>query len=270
MTSQQEHAEHHEQRPSPRLASLVDAVVGYRLTGFPAGVHIGMPSSTVTLVIPFDDGLTLSDPGRPVPHRFDSVLAGLATGPTRIHHDGNQHGIQLALRPGAVRALFGVRAAELAEGSFELQDVMGAGVADLRDQLHETDSWSRRFDLVERSLLARLREPRAPAPELAEAWRLIGASQGAAPIRDVAQVVGWSMRRLQQQFRAELGVTPKAAARVRRFERSVALVSSGRMPLTDVALRCGWSDHAHMNRDWRALAGTSPTRWRADDALAAQ
>ena len=46
------------------------------------------------------------------------------------------------------------------------------------------------------------------------------------------------------------------------------LVSSGRMPLTDVALRCGWSDHAHMNRDWRALAGTSPTQWRADDALA--
>ena len=84
----------------------------------------------------------------------------------------------------------------------------------------------------------------------------------------MALVVGWSMRRLQQQFRVELGVSPKAVARVRRFEASVPLVSSGRMPLTDVALRCGWSDHAHMNRDWRDLAGTSPTRWRADDALA--
>lgn len=261
-------AEHQEHAPSARFAPFVERVVGYRLAGFPVGVHIGMPSSTVTLVIPFDDALTLSDPGRAVPRRFDSVLAGLATGPTRIHHDGNQHGIQLALRPGAVRALFGVRAAELAEGSFELQDVMGAEAAELRDRLHETDAWQGRFDLVERSLLARLGEPRPSAPELAEAWRLIGASRGAAPIRDVAQVVGWSMRQLQQQFRAELGVTPKAVARVRRFERSVPLVSSGRMPLTDVALRCGWSDHAHMNRDWRALAGTSPTRWRADDAFA--
>lgn len=268
MTSRAENAEHLEHQPSPRLAPFVDRVTGYRLAGFPAGVHVGMPSGTVTLVIPLDDALTLADPGRPVPHRFDSVLAGLATGPTRIHHDGNQHGVQLALRPGAVRALFGVRAAELAEGSFELQDIMGAGAVDLRHRLHETDSWERRFDLVERSLLARLREPQAPAPELAEAWRLITASRGMAPIRDVAQVVGWSMRQLQQQFRAELGVTPKAAARVRRFERSVPLVSSGRMPLTDVALRCGWSDHAHMNRDWRALAGTSPTQWRADDALA--
>ncbi len=261
-------AEHHEHAPSARFAPLVDRVVGYRLAGFPAGLHIGMPSSTVTLVIPFDDALTLSDPGRPTPRRFDSVLAGLATGPTHIHHDGNQHGIQLAMRPGALRALFGVRAAELAEGSFELQDVMGSEAAELRDRLHETDSWDARFALVERSLLDRLSEPRPPAPELAEAWRLIGASRGAAPIREVAQVVGWSMRRLQQQFRAELGVTPKAAARVRRFEWSLPLVSSGRMPLTQVALWCGWSDHAHMNRDWRDLAGTSPTQWRADDALA--
>ncbi len=268
MTFRVEHAENHEHTPSPRLAAFVERVVGYRIASFPAGVHIGMPSRTVTLVIPFDDALTLSDPGSPVPLGFDSVLAGLATGPTRIHHDGNQHGIQLALRPGAVRALFGVRAAELAESSFELQDVMGPDAAKLRDRLHETDSWARRFELVERSLLSRLHEPRLPAPELAEAWRLIGASRGGAPIREVAQVVGWSMRRLQQQFRAELGVTPKAAARVSRFERSLPLVASGRMPLTEVALWCGWSDHAHMNRDWRDLAGTSPTQWRADDALA--
>lgn len=263
------HAEHHEHRPTPRLAAVVERAVGYRIEGFRAGVHVGMPSGTVTLVIPFGEPLILTDPGRANAARFDSVLAGLATGPTLIHHDGHQHGIQLALRPGAVRALFGVPAAELAEGSFELRDVVGGAAVDLRDQLHGTTSWQRRFDLVEQSLLARLREPRLPAPELAEAWRLISASRGTAPIREVAQVVGWSMRQLQQQFRAELGVSPKAVARVRRFERSVPLVSSARMPLTDVALHCGWADHAHMNRDWRDLAGTSPTRWRTDDVLAA-
>lgn len=261
-------AEQYEHPPTPRLTALVERVVGYRIEGFPAGVHVGMPSGTVTLVIPFDDELTLSDAARPTPNGYGSVIAGLATGPTHIHHDGNQHGIQLALRPGAVRALFGMPAAELAEGSFELTDVMGPGAVFLRERLHETASWERRFVLVEQSLIARLGAPRPPASEMVEAWRLISASQGATPIYDVAQAVGWSMRRLQQQFRVELGVSPKAVARVRRFERSVPLVSSGRIPLTDVALHCGWADHAHMNRDWRDLAGTSPTQWRTDDALA--
>jgi AraC-like DNA-binding protein len=37
--------------------------------------------------------------------------------------------------------------------------------------------------------------------------------------------------------------------------------------LADVAARCGWADHAHMDRDWRDLAGASPTRGRTDDVL---
>lgn len=262
-------AEHHEHQPTAALAGWVDRAVGYRLEGFSGGVHVGMPSGTATLVIPLDDALTLSDAGNPRPSRFDSVLAGLATGPTHIHHDGNQHGIQLALRPEAVRALFGIRPAELAETSYELVDVMGPAAVGLRERLHETDSWPERFAVVEQTLLALERERRDPPAEVTEAWRLIAVGGGAAPISRVAAHVGWSMRHLQQQFRAEFGVTPKGAARVRRFERSVPLVSSARIPLTDVALACGWSDHAHMDRDWRHLAGTSPSQWRRTDVLAA-
>ena len=75
------------------------------------------------------------------------------------------------------------------------------------------------------------------------------------------------MRRLQTQFDAEFGVTPKALARVRRFERSLPLVAAAEVSLADVAAHCGWSDHAHMDRDWRELAGTSPSRWRTEDVL---
>jgi transcriptional regulator GlxA family with amidase domain len=147
---------------------------------------------------------------------------------------------------------------------------MGPAATRLRDRLHETDSWAMRFALVERALLEIERDGRAhrgPAPEITEAWRLIRASGGAAPIREVASRVGWSMRRLQAQFAAEYGVTPKSLARVRRFERSLPLVAAGQLTLADVATGCGWCDHAHMDRDWRELAGTSPSRWRVEDVL---
>jgi hypothetical protein len=68
-------AERHEHVPSGRVARWVDCAVGYRVSGFPAGVHIGMPSGTVTLVIPFDDPITAA--GRDAPPRpFGSVVAG--------------------------------------------------------------------------------------------------------------------------------------------------------------------------------------------------
>ena len=76
------------------------------------------------------------------------------------------------------------------------------------------------------------------------------------------------MRHLQQQFAAEFGLTPKAVAKVSRFERPVPLVAAGGASLAEVAVRCGYADQGHLTRDWGTLAGTSPARWRRQDVLA--
>ena len=266
-------AEHHEHVVSPALAPLLERAMGYRLSGFLPGIHVGMPSCSLTLVIPLEAPLIISTP-RGDPSAYGSVLAGLSAAPTHVHHDGNQHGIQLALRPGAARALFDCRAAEIADGSFELGDVLGADADRLRERLHEFDSWDRRFELVEQLLLGRLGAGRTggagdrrPRVEVAQAWRIIRRTRGSVAISDVAAWLGWSMRHLQQQFSAEFGLTPKAVAKVSRFERSVPLVAGG-APLADVAVECGYADQGHLTRDWGALAGTSPARWRRQDALA--
>ena len=37
--------------------------------------------------------------------------------------------------------------------------------------------------------------------------------------------------------------------------------------LATIAADCGYADQAHMAREWRALAGASPTQWLADERL---
>ena len=66
---------------------------------------------------------------------------------------------------------------------------------------------------------------------------------------------------MADRFRAELGVTPKTAARIFRFERACGLLSHLRQPLADVAAACGYADQAHMTRDWSAFTGASPKAW---------
>jgi AraC-like DNA-binding protein len=47
-----------------------------------------------------------------------------------------------------------------------------------------------------------------------------------------------------------------------RFESAHRLLAaSPRSRIADIAARCGYYDQAHLDRDWRALTGLSPTAW---------
>ena len=263
--------EHYTHTFGPPLDRFVTLAVGYRYAGGQPGVHVGMPSGALTLVVPFDDPLRLSGAGLTEPTPFDGVLAGLATGPTLIHHDGHQHGLQLGLTPSGARAVFGMPAGELAESSVELEDVVGRVARSLRDELQGYATWPERFAAVDRVVrgLMRRHEPRQNGtPEVEQAWRLIRRGGGRTPVAGVASDVGWSTRHLEQRFRGEFGITPKAAVRITRFERSVDAARDPRRRLADVAAECGYADQAHLAREWRDLAGLPPSRWRVEDDLA--
>ncbi len=103
---------------------------------------------------------------------------------------------------------------------------------------------------------------------MARAWRALLATGGQATVPDLAAETGWSERHLRSQFRAEIGLTPKAAARVIRFDRARRrLQARGHGParLADLAADCGYYDQAHLDREFRALAGCPPTRWLAEE-----
>ena len=263
--------EHYTHTFGPPLDRFVTLAVGYRYAGAPPGVHVGMPSGALTLVVPFDDPLRLSGGGLAEPTLFDGVLAGLATGPTLIHHDGHQHGLQLGLTPSGARAVLGMPAAKLADSSVELEDVVGRLARSLREELEGYATWAERFAAVERvvcGLMSRHESGRDAVPEVSEAWRLIRRSGGRTPVAGVASGVGWSTRHLEHRFRSEFGITPKAAVRITRFERSVEAVRDPRRRLADVAAECGYADQAHLAREWRDLAGLPPSRWRVEDDFA--
>jgi AraC-like DNA-binding protein len=48
----------------------------------------------------------------------------------------------------------------------------------------------------------------------------------------------------------------------RRIELAKEKLRDGRLPLSDVALACGFYDQSHLTRVFTRLAGTSPGAWR--------
>ena len=262
-------------QPAPALRPLVAWYSGYRQAGLPPGRHRGLPSPYLTLIITLDDPLVVAehpDPRQPA-SQYGLLVGGLHTVPALITHDGRQSGIQLQVTPLGARALLGLPAGELAGLDLEADDVLGPFAAELRDRIREASTWADRFAVLDDLLSRRAvqqESPGSPGPEVAYAWRSLLASRGAMPIADLSRETGWTARHLGARFRDEFGLTPKAAARVVRFDRARRLlqrrVTAGRAPaLADLAATGGYYDQAHLAREFRELAGCAPSRWLAEE-----
>ncbi|MEU9118536.1 helix-turn-helix domain-containing protein [Streptomyces sp. NPDC048506] len=267
--------------PAPPLRPYVSAYAGYRQAGVPPRQHRGLPSPRLTLIFTLDEPLTLAghpDPGQ-APGAYDTLIGGLHTRPALITHQGRQSGVQLGLHPLGARALLGLPAGELASIDLPAEAVLGRWATELGERLRAAADWPERFRLLDTQLLRRL-SPAAggtgpgrgagPALEVVRAWRLLARSRGAVPVAALADDVGWSARHLTARFRQETGLTPKAAARVIRFDRARRLLGAaagtGTPPLlADLAVHCGYFDQAHLAREFRALAGCPPSRWLAEE-----
>ena len=258
-------------RPADGVRPLVAGYSGYRTAGQAPARHRGLPSPYLTVIFTLDDPLVIAghpDP-RQAPDSYDTLAGGLHTAPALIDHDGWQSGVQVAVSPLAARALLGLPAGELASIDVEGLDVLGPLAVEIQERLRAAPTWPERFAALDRLLLARIGADRpGPRPEVARAWRALLATGGQATVPDLAAETGWSERHLRSQFRAEIGLTPKAAARVIRFDRARRrLQAPGHGParLADLAADCGYYDQAHLDREFRALAGCPPTRWLAEE-----
>ena len=195
--------------------------------------------------------------------RLQSFVAGLSTAPAIVQGADAWACVELRLTPLGAHRLLGVPMSELANQTVELEQVLPQ-TRELGERLREARRWSQRFDLVDSFLTRRLADSRPTHPGIEWSWHHLYNTHGRAPIGEIAEALGWSHRRLIARFREQIGLTPKLLARVIRFDRAVtAIRASGVRGLAEIAFECGYSDQAHLNREFRELAGTSPTTFRA-------
>ena len=148
---------------------------------------------------------------------------------------------------------------QLANRSVALTDLIGRAAERLAAQLFDASTWEERFAVLDREIASTVFAASPVPAEVSWAWRALTRSEGRVRIADLVRHVGWSERHFATQFRDQLGLTPKAFARVLRFGRAVRTLSSEHSAtLADVALSCGYYDQAHFTRDFQEFAGVTP------------
>jgi AraC-like DNA-binding protein len=259
-------------RPAVPLRPYIGWYSGYRQQGVQPARHRGLPSPYLTLIVTLDDPLTVAahPDVRQAPGQYETLLGGLHTSPALITHEGRQSGIQVGLSPLGARALLGLPAGELASLDVDAGDVLGPVAFELQERVRCAAGWRERFAIIDQLLLRHLQPDRAPPPAVVLAWRTLLDSRGSVTVRQLARETGWSSRHLQDRFREEVGLTPKAAGRVIRFDGARRTLQnqaarSELRSLADIAADSGYFDQAHLARDFRDLAGAPPSQWLTEE-----
>uniref|UniRef100_A0AAU3GRP1 Helix-turn-helix domain-containing protein n=1 Tax=Streptomyces sp. NBC_01401 TaxID=2903854 RepID=A0AAU3GRP1_9ACTN len=247
-------------RPRRVVGPVGVDMAGFRVSTLPAGGLRVVPHPAVMLILDF--GATPStvedDSGRR--HRGSLVAGpGFGSGGGVRGWGEEAECLQVRLSPVVAGQILGVCPADLAGSAVSLDEVWGREAAQLREQLSETRSWEDRFAITAASLARRRDAARTPAvdPELAWAWTRIVDGRGLVRVDDLAAELGWSRKRLWSRFHSHLGIPPKSAAKLVRFDHAVHRMTAGE-GAAQVAAEGGYYDQPHLHRDIMAFTGKTP------------
>jgi AraC family transcriptional regulator len=91
-----------------------------------------------------------------------------------------------------------------------------------------------------------------------------GEEEGRVGLRSVAREVGMGYFHFSRAFKQSLGMSPTKYIAARRIERAKRLMQETDFPISEIALRSGFSSQSHFTTSFRRLAGVTPRSFRRE------
>lgn len=178
---------------------------------------------------------------------------------------GNGQVFAVRLRPAGLAVLSSLRPADLANRTLPVTPGLDPGLHELMQRISKEQSVEARAGAA--NVLIREQLARKPPPEshrlangiLAE-LRSLAYHRASSPL---TRRFGVSERTIQRAMSATLGIGPKQALRrIRLQEAAQAFVLDGEDHLTEIAARLGFTDQAHLTKEFREATGVTPGAYR--------
>jgi AraC family transcriptional regulator len=87
--------------------------------------------------------------------------------------------------------------------------------------------------------------------------------EGRVGLRAVARAVSMSYFHFSRAFKRSMGMTATNYIAERRIERAKKMLEETELPISEIALRSGFSSQSHFTTSFRRLAGATPKVFRA-------
>jgi AraC-like DNA-binding protein len=172
--------------------------------------------------------------------------------------------------PTGFHSLFQLSLREFTNKIVAAQTVFGKEISCYAEDLQQAQTISKMAALTDKFLKIYLVPKKATAANngIARASNTMMQANCSLPIEQYASLANMSLRNFERKFRQQVGTSPKIFCRLLRFNRAVhsKLTIPGKC-WTSIALECDYYDQMHMIKDFKKLAGSSPTHLFENSAL---
>ena len=126
--------------------------------------------------------------------------------------------------------------------------------------LFRSKSAEERIDLVEQFLMEQIEGPDLNAALFNSIQQLLHAPGGTS-IREICTYSSISQRQMERLFLKDIGLSPKRLYCLVRYQKVWHdIVWSGNFNIQDEVQRYGYSDQAHLLKEFKRFHGVSPTQ----------
>lgn len=256
-------------RPTGVLAEFVDCVWSWDGNTALEPRERALPSGAVDIVINLrEDRLRIFEtPESERPLVFPGVMiCGAQSGSFVIETPQDASVMGIHFKPGGAFPFLGIAAGDLENAQAPLDALWGPRASELRERILAAIDDDSRFRIIEETLLEMAKRPLVRHRRVVEALRAFDESD-LSGVAEVNERTGLSAKRLLSLFRDEVGLSPKAYWRVRRFQAALRQMEDRKVKGADLAHRLGYCDQAHFVREFRSLSGLSPGAYLAHEIV---
>lgn len=235
-------------KPNPALAPFVETLWYYDTDSIEMCPDLVLPHGAFELVI----GLN-----HPMDH---SVISGPQTKPMIVDPGSISPIVGAHFRPGGAAAFSGHAARAFRDVDVPLDDVWSRQAEQIHAELQDSPEPEHCLRRLEELLTRFALDAPIQHPAVSLAIEDFHRERPARRIRDLVIESGLSQRRFIELFTDRIGLPPKLYARIQRFQRTLHQVASQDLvEWSALASDFGYSDQAHLIRDFREFSGLRPT-----------
>ncbi len=254
-----------EYNPDPPLSSFVEFYWkgDFNTASEPLLSQLVVPNGYVELVIHLSEFHCDLFSARGWGQSPDYTVIGLYTRPYEVQFRSLVHVFGIRFKPEGIFNLFGIPASSFSERFEDMEAVLGSYFCEYCSKLRETNDTGQQIALTRSYLLKQLQKNHPEQTYLNYAADIIREMNNIVRIEELPGKVYISRRQLEREFMQKIGVTPKQYLRIARLNAiNRYLQANTNQSLGALSYETGFSDQAHLTREFKSLVGVPPAKFR--------
>ena len=224
--------------------------------------NLAVPNGCSKLIIPYENSLSgISEDRAGVSREHGLYFVGNRIKATLIHSSARKTGfIGIELLPHAAFPLFGIPMHETVdEKIFDSEVLFGRWGRETREALCNLEGVDQKVSFIQDELVKLSRRSQRSNRVIEFCVSALKLAQGRMPIKELERKTGYSRRYLDLLFKQQVGLPPKALARIFRFQMFYQEWVQGlSYDVLKERLYDYYYDQAHFSKEFKRMTGHSP------------